>query len=147
MAEAPPLGLVPKEIHLEKVRNERVDAIVQTLYRYAKAGLAIQAAWIVELEELLSEGARQMTKGERLEITVSVLATDELDDDVALQIGRMAVIAATRLMADGVPTKRFISSVAIGAGPERGRKARRAPHGPRGAGRVTPGSGGILTQQ
>jgi hypothetical protein len=55
MPEAPPIGIMPLKFWKEKCHSERVDSIIQAMYRYAKAEKPVPAEWIVELEELLSE--------------------------------------------------------------------------------------------
>ncbi len=51
---APPLGIMPKSIYAERVRAERIDQIIQAMYRYAQAQKPAPIEWVTELEELLS---------------------------------------------------------------------------------------------
>lgn len=51
----PPVGLMPKYLWLDQVRNQRVNDIVAALERYAFAGRAANPDWIVELQDLLQE--------------------------------------------------------------------------------------------
>ncbi len=53
---------------------------------------------------------------ERLEITVSVIATAEIEDDEALHVARSAIGLALEELTSRLPCKRFISSIAIGEG-------------------------------
>ena len=51
----PPLGLMPRKIHAEKVRSDRIHELIQAMYRYAKDATPTPVEWVIELEELLSE--------------------------------------------------------------------------------------------
>jgi hypothetical protein len=53
-AEKTPIGIIPKYIYAERVRSERIDQIIQAMYRFAKAGRSAPFEWVTELEELLS---------------------------------------------------------------------------------------------
>lgn len=49
----PPLGLMPKEIHDERVKVERFNEVCKAIARYYDAGLKIDIKWIEEYNELV----------------------------------------------------------------------------------------------
>jgi hypothetical protein len=55
-------------------------------------------------------------RNERLEITISVLATAEIEDDEALHVARSALGLALDELTSRLPCKRFISGICIGEG-------------------------------
>jgi hypothetical protein len=54
MSTAPPIGLMPKKIYAEQVRETRILDILQAMRRYAEAQKPAPIAWIDELQELLT---------------------------------------------------------------------------------------------
>jgi hypothetical protein len=53
MREPPPIGLMPREIHEDKVRIERISRILDAMERYALAAFPIFPKWVQELRDLL----------------------------------------------------------------------------------------------
>ena len=53
---------------------------------------------------------------ERLELSVSVLATADIDDDEALNVARDALRIALNHLTARLPCKRFVSGICIGEG-------------------------------
>ena len=49
----PPLGLIPKKFHDERVRAERFNEVCGAIARYYDAGLKINIVWIEEYNELV----------------------------------------------------------------------------------------------
>ncbi len=49
----PPLGLIPKKFHNERVRAERFNEVCGAIARYYDAGLKINIEWIEEYNELV----------------------------------------------------------------------------------------------
>jgi hypothetical protein len=49
----PPLGLMPKRFHDERVRAERFNEVCGAIARYYDAGLKINIEWIEEYNELV----------------------------------------------------------------------------------------------
>ena len=49
----PPLGLIPKRFHDERVRAERFNEVCGAIVRYYDAGLKINIEWIEEYNELV----------------------------------------------------------------------------------------------
>ncbi len=49
----PPLGLIPKIFHDERVKAERFNEVCEAIARYYDAGLKINIEWIVEYNELV----------------------------------------------------------------------------------------------
>ena len=49
----PPLGLIPKRFHDERVRAERFNEVCGAIVRYYDAGLKIDIEWIEEYNELV----------------------------------------------------------------------------------------------
>lgn len=49
----PPLGLIPKKFHDERVRVERFNEVCGAISRYYYAGLKINIEWIEEYNELV----------------------------------------------------------------------------------------------
>ena len=49
----PPLALIPKRFHDERVRAERFDEVCGAIARYYNAGLKINTEWIEEYNELI----------------------------------------------------------------------------------------------
>jgi hypothetical protein len=54
VAEAPPLGLVPKKFHQEA----RLLELLRAMERYLEAGLDIPTEWVDEFHSLLSLAGR-----------------------------------------------------------------------------------------
>lgn len=54
-----------------------------------------------------------MKKGERLDISVSVIATEDVADELASIAGREAMMAASEILTRLIPAKRFVSGIAI----------------------------------
>jgi hypothetical protein len=52
-AARPPLGLIPKKIHDERVKMERFNEVCGAISRYYNAGLKINIEWIEEYNELV----------------------------------------------------------------------------------------------
>jgi hypothetical protein len=52
-ATRPPLGLIPKKIHDERVKMERFNEVCGAISRYYNAGLKINIEWIEEYNELV----------------------------------------------------------------------------------------------
>jgi len=50
----PPLGLIPKRFHDERVKAERFNEVCGAIARYYNAGLKINIEWIEEYNELVS---------------------------------------------------------------------------------------------
>lgn len=48
----PPLGLIPKQLHEERVKAERFDEVRSAITRRCDAGLKIDKEWIDEYNEL-----------------------------------------------------------------------------------------------
>ena len=49
----PPLGLIPKKFHDERVKLERFNEVCGAIARYYDAGLKINIEWIEEYNELV----------------------------------------------------------------------------------------------
>ena len=49
----PPLGLIPKKFHDERVKVERFNEVCGAITRYYNAGLKIKIEWIEEYNELV----------------------------------------------------------------------------------------------
>ena len=49
----PPLGLIRKEIHYERVKAERFNEVCGAIARFYNAGLKIKIEWIEEYNELV----------------------------------------------------------------------------------------------
>lgn len=49
----PPLGLIPKKFHDERVKIERFNEVCGAIARYYDAGLKINIEWIEEYNELV----------------------------------------------------------------------------------------------
>lgn len=49
----PPLGLMPKKFHDERVKVERFNEVCGAITRYYNAGLKINIEWIEEYNELV----------------------------------------------------------------------------------------------
>jgi len=49
----PPLGLIPKKFHDERVKVERFNEVCGAIARYYDAGLKINIEWIEEYNELV----------------------------------------------------------------------------------------------
>ncbi len=49
----PPLGLIPKKFHNERVKAERFNEVCGAIARYYDAGLKINIEWIEEYNELV----------------------------------------------------------------------------------------------
>lgn len=49
----PPLGLIPKKFHEERVKVERFNEVCGAIARYYYAGLKINIEWIEEYNELV----------------------------------------------------------------------------------------------
>jgi hypothetical protein len=49
----PPLGLIPKKFHNERVNVERFNEVCGAIARYYDAGLKINIEWIEEYNELI----------------------------------------------------------------------------------------------
>jgi len=49
----PPLGLIPKKFHDERVTVERLNEVRGAISRYYDAGLKINIEWIEEYNELI----------------------------------------------------------------------------------------------
>jgi len=49
----PPLGLMPKKFHEERVSIDRFNAVCGAISRYYGAGLPINIEWIEEYNELV----------------------------------------------------------------------------------------------
>ena len=69
-----------------------------------------------------------MQKGERLEISVSMLATEEFPDLEAMTLGDYAVKKAVEAFTANYPLKRFCSGVSIGSAIQ---ETERSGHGER----------------
>jgi len=52
-ASRPPLGLIPKWLHDEKVNTKRLNEVCGAITRYYGAGLKIDPKWIEEYNELI----------------------------------------------------------------------------------------------
>ncbi len=52
-AVEPPLGLMPKKFHDERVKVERFNEVCGAIARYYDAGLKINIEWIEEYNELV----------------------------------------------------------------------------------------------
>ena len=48
----PPLGLMPKKFHDERVKAERFNEVCLAISRYYNAGLKVNIEWIKEYNEL-----------------------------------------------------------------------------------------------
>jgi hypothetical protein len=53
IAIRPPLGLMPKRFHDERVKVERFNEVCGAIARYYDAGLKINIEWIEEYNELV----------------------------------------------------------------------------------------------
>lgn len=49
----PPLGLIPKKFHDERVKAERFNEVCGAIARYYDAGMKINIEWIQEYNELV----------------------------------------------------------------------------------------------
>lgn len=49
----PPLGLVPRSVHQEQVRDSRIRDILGAMHRYSAAELPVPIYWVNELDSLL----------------------------------------------------------------------------------------------
>jgi hypothetical protein len=49
----PPLGLIPKKLHDERVKVERFNEVCGAIARYYDAGMKINIEWIEEYNELV----------------------------------------------------------------------------------------------
>ena len=49
----PPLGLIPKRFHDERINTERFNEVCGAIARYYDAGLKINIEWIEEYNELV----------------------------------------------------------------------------------------------
>jgi hypothetical protein len=49
----PPLGLIPKKFHDERVKVERFNEVCGVIARYYDAGLKINIEWVEEYNELV----------------------------------------------------------------------------------------------
>lgn len=49
----PPLGLIPKKFHYERVKVERFNEVCGAIARYYDAGMKINIEWIEEYNELV----------------------------------------------------------------------------------------------
>lgn len=49
----PPLGLIPKKLHDERVKVERFNEVCGAIARYYDAGMKINVEWIKEYNELV----------------------------------------------------------------------------------------------
>ena len=49
----PPLGLIPKKFHDERVKIERFNEVCGAIARYYDAGMKINIEWIEEYNELV----------------------------------------------------------------------------------------------
>jgi hypothetical protein len=49
----PPLGLVPKKFHDERVKSKRFNEVCGAIARYYDAGMKINIEWIEEYNELV----------------------------------------------------------------------------------------------
>ena len=56
----PPLGLMPKKFHDERVRAERFNEVCGAISRYYYAGLKINIEWIEEYNELVESVGKQI---------------------------------------------------------------------------------------
>lgn len=61
-ATKPPLGLMPKKLHYERLTAERFNEVCGAIVRYYNAGLKINVEWIEEYNELVSEIINQPNK-------------------------------------------------------------------------------------
>ena len=52
-ATRPPLGLIPKKFHDERVKVERFNEVCGAIARYYDAGMKINIEWIEEYNELV----------------------------------------------------------------------------------------------
>lgn len=52
-AVKPPLGLIPKKFHEEKINTERFLEVCGAITRYYNAGLKINIEWIEEYNDLV----------------------------------------------------------------------------------------------
>ncbi len=68
-------------------------------------------------------------KTERLEISLSVLMTEEVDDVEALNVAKDALQIALNHLLARLPSKRFISGICIGEGLVKRHHARRRYQG------------------
>ena len=53
MIKKPPLGLIPKEFHEERVKKERFNEVCSAINRYYTAGREINIEWVEEYNELV----------------------------------------------------------------------------------------------
>ncbi len=51
----PPLGLIPKKFHDERVKVERFKEVCGAIARYYDAGMKINIEWIEEYNELVGK--------------------------------------------------------------------------------------------
>ena len=49
----PPLGLITKKFHKERINVERFNEVCNAISRYYTAGLKIPIEWVVEYNELI----------------------------------------------------------------------------------------------
>ena len=49
----PPLGLIPKKLHDERVKAQRFNEVCGAIARYYDAGMKINIEWIEEYNELV----------------------------------------------------------------------------------------------
>ena len=51
----PPLGLIPKKLHDERVKIERFNEVCGAISRYYNAGMKIKIEWIEEYNEYIEK--------------------------------------------------------------------------------------------
>jgi len=54
----PPIGLMPKTIHDERVNRDRLNEVRSAITRYIDAGLKVSVEWIEEYNELIESAPR-----------------------------------------------------------------------------------------
>lgn len=78
----PPLGLIPKHIHNEKVAKERLKEIAEAIGRYKQAGLVVSSEWIKEWDELLDKFREERNRGQKKEDMKGVM--DDINKTIKL---------------------------------------------------------------
>ena len=52
-SQKPPIGIIPKYLYDEQVRNNRFNELKETIKRYCDAGLPLNPEWVTEYDELV----------------------------------------------------------------------------------------------
>ena len=58
----PPLGLIPKKFHDERVKIERFNEVCVAIARYYDAGMKINIEWIEEYNELVESVVKRIRR-------------------------------------------------------------------------------------